>query len=399
MAIVTFPIPTVTVDVNDVMSWKPDAIFPTSLRNSRLRLRRLRQGNGGQFVMSFAGDSWVQGDIFWLRQFTKAMHDEYGFAGIGFVGFQYFGASSGDWVDGGAQPSGGGAGCSRGDLVPNPTFDGQWTADNGAQPGGIATPSIGHVTTSDPLAYVRFTVPSGHNAADLFYVGTTDTGSVEYSWDAGTTWQTAITLTGADGVCLSVPLANVPAGAATLRLRRVSGTIRLAGVNLKSAAPGVVVHKLGAGGGNSNMWLALDLAEWAGLVADLGAHSITVILGTNDQAGAMLPATMASNISAMMAAIEAESVTIDRLMLMPPENIRTPPSVHPMTAYAAAIRAQAITDGFAFVDLQCTWGPVAADYAHGAAFPLMDASNGHPAPATGGAIIADTMHRLLGAAL
>lgn len=362
------------------------------LRSTRMRLRRLRQGNGGQVVLAFCGDSWVQSDAYWLRQFAKQLQDQFGYAAAGWVGLQWFGTTSGTWVDGGTQPSGGGAGNARTDLIPAPVFSGLWTSDNGA--GGFAAPSIGWAETSAPGAYVRFTVPAGHTAADLHFIGTTAGGTVEYSWDGGATWQTAINVTGTNGVPSVVPLINVPTDAATLRFRRASGTIRLSGVNLKSTANGVVVHKLGASGSNSTQWASVNLSIWADQIAALEAHMVAVLLGTNDASGAATPQTVATNAAAIMAAIRAESAALDRLWIMPPDRSGTPTAVR-MDQYAAAVRERAVANRFAFLDLQYAFGADPAEYAVGGVFPLMDGSNVHPTPATGGAVIADAVHRII----
>lgn len=362
------------------------------LRNTRMRLRRLRQGNGGQLVLAFCGDSWVQSDSYWLRQFTKQLQDQYGYAAAGWVGFQYFGTPSGTWVDGGSQPSGGGAGNARTDLIPVPVFDGAWNSDNGA--GGFAAPSIGWAETSGVNAYVRFTVPAGHTAADLHFVGTTAGGTVEYSWDGGSTWQTAIDISGTNGVPGVVALANVPVGAATLRLRRATGTIRISGVNLKSATAGVVVHKLGASGSNTTQWAAVNLATWADQIALLGAHMVAVLLGTNDASGSATPQTVATNAASIMAAILTESAAFDRIWIMPADRSGTPTAVR-MDQYAAAVRERAVQNSFAFLDLQYAFGTDPDEYAVGGVFPLMDGSNVHPATATGGALIADAVHRIV----
>jgi hypothetical protein len=366
--------------------WSDNAPLPTTLY-----LSRQVDAGTGQVDIAVPGDSWSNGDSYWLRQFAVAMQTTYGNGGIGYVGFQWFGTSSGTWVDGGTQPSGGGAGCARGDLVSNPVFDGAWSSDNGGQPGGTAAPSIGYAETSAANAYVRFTVPAGHNAADLFFVGTAAGGTVEYSWDGGSTWETAINISGTDGVTGVVALSNVPGTAATLRLRRASGTIRLAGVNLKSATAGVRVHKLGASGSNTTQWAAVDLAEWAANLTLLNAKSVICILGTNDASGGTLPATVAANASAIMNAVRDENPAIDRIWLMPPERSTGIATTYAMMEYAEAVRRVSVRDGFGFINLQQSWGADPAAYAFGQPGALMDSTNIHPATATGGLVTSNAV--------
>ena len=370
-----------------------DLLLPTymewKLRNVRFRLRRLKQGNGGQLALAFCGDSWVQGDTYWLRQFSKQLHDTYGFAGLGWVGFQYFGTATGTWVDGGSQPSGGGAGCSRGDLSIPPVFSGTWTSDNGA--GGLASPSIGDAASTQAGAYVRFAFPSGHTSADLYYAGD-GTGVVKYSWDGGSTWSANISLTGVGPSY--VALASVPSGSGTLRIAVVSGTVRLTGVNMKSTANGIVVHKLGASGSNTSQWAAVSLSTWADQLASLGAHCVAVLLGTNDASSSVLPQIVANNAANVMSALASKSAAFDRLWIMPPDRSGTA-TLSRMDQYAAAVRQSAVDGAFSFLDLQYAFGANPADYALGGVIPLLDGSGAHPTPETGGALIADAVHRLI----
>jgi hypothetical protein len=361
------------------------------IRNVKMRLRRLKQGFAGQAIMAFGGDSYTEGDQFWLRQFTKQLHDTYGFAGLGYFEFQWFGTAAGTWVDGGLQPTGGG-GCSRGDLAPRAVFNGTWNADNGNQPGGTATPSIGYAESSQVGAYLRFTFPAGHNAVNLHYAGI-GSGVIRYSWDGGSTWSANVSLTGT--VPAFVALAGIPASSGTLRIEVVSGTVKLAGCNMKSSATGVVVHKIGASGSNSNQWASVNLSTWAAALSSLGVHFVGICLGTNDQPNGLAAETTATNLAAMMAALKSGNPAIDRLILMPAETIRGTPAAIPMTDFAAAVRRKAVENDFPFLDLQYIFGPVPADYGKDGVFPLMDSSNYHPATNTGGVLISDAVHRII----
>lgn len=364
----------------------------SALAATRALLTARAAGTSTRCVLAFAGDSWVHGDAYWLRQFAKTLQTKYGNGGIGWVGFQWFGTTSGTWVDGGSQPTGA-SGCARGDLVAPPVFSGAWSSDNGASPGGTPSPSIGWAETSAANAYVRFTMPAGHSAADLYYVGTTAGGTVEYSWDGGSNWQTAIDISGANGVPAKVALSNVPGTAATLRLRRASGTIRIVGVNLISTADGVVVHKIAASGSNTVMWSSVDLEVWAAQVDSLGPDMLACILGTNDQSGSLAAATFGANVASIMGAIAAQNADIERLWIGPAENTRE--NAVTMAAYNAAAKAVAASQGFAHYDLAKLFGPDPAEYAFGTDFGLLDATNLHPASARGGELISNAIERLL----
>lgn len=361
---------------------------PSALAATRALLTALDTGASTRCVLAFIGDSWAHGDSYWLRQFTKALQTKYGFGGIGWVGFQWFGTTSGTWVDGGSQPSGGGAGCSRGDLVAVPVFNGTWTSDNGA--GALATPSIGNVTSTSANAYVRFAFPAGHTGADLYYAGD-GTGVVQYSWDGGSNWSANLELTGVGPS--HIALADVPAVSGTLRIRVVSGNVNLAGVNLISTASGVVVHKIAASGSNTVMWSSVNLEIWAAQVDSLGPDMLACILGTNDQSGSLAAATFGVNVAAIMGAIATQNADIERLWIGPAENTRD--SSVTMAAYNAAAKAVAASQGFAHYDLAVLFGPDPDDYAFGTALGLLDATNLHPATARGGVLISNAIERLL----
>jgi len=357
-----------------------------ALAATRALLAALDGGSSTRCVLAFMGDSWAHGDSYWLRQFTKTLQTKYGFGGIGYVGFQWFGATSGTWVDGGSQPSGGGAGCSRGDLVAAPVFNGAWTSANS----GVNSPSIGNAYTTAENAYVRFGFPAGHTGADLYYGGD-GTGIIDYSWDDGSNWSSPLALEAA--VPSLIALENVPSGAASLRLRRVSGRFEPHGVNMKSTASGVVVHKIAASGSNTTMWSAVDLDVWAAQVDSLSPDMLACILGTNDQSGSLAAATFGANVANVMGAIATQNADIERLWIGPAENTRD--SAVTMAAYNAAAKAVATSQGFAHYDLAVLFGPNPAEYAFGTDLGLLDATNLHPATARGGVLISNAIERLL----
>lgn len=361
---------------------------PGALRNVRKQLRRLKDGTATQVIIALFGDSWVQG-AYWILQFAKKLQGQFGFAGLGWVGFQYFGAPSGTWVDGGTQPSGGGSGGARTDLSGTPIFSGPWTSDNGA--GGLATPSIGSVKSSTTGAFIRnITFPAGHTSADLYFDGD-GTGVVRYSWDNGSAWSADLSLTETGPA--KIALSGVPDGTGTFRIEVVSGNVEIVGINMKSTATGVMVHKLGASGSNSTQWAAVDAAVWADLVNSLGPHLVIGLLGTNDQSGSLSPASFEEHIAELMAALKTESPAMDRLWLSPAENTRA--NAVPMTSYAAAARKAAVDGGFAFHDLQYDFGDDVDEYKYSSTLSLLDSSDLHPAAASGGALISDAVLRLL----
>ncbi|WP_421907123.1 hypothetical protein [Mameliella sp.] len=372
-------------------------------RNCRRKLRLIQQGESAQLVMALFGDSWTGGEYF-RGSLAKALHDVFGIAGLGFVGFQFFGVPDAPpWVSGSNQPGGvksggGGAailGCARFDLVPYPALSGSWTGVN-AGPSANGTPSIGHVTSSTAGDQVSFSWSGAtHDGADLYYPGL-NAGVVRYSWDGGATWEASLNLTA--GGPAKVALSNVPGtSSGSLVFDVVSGTVDLSGVDLKSTADGVRFHALSAPGSNSSHWAVdVDPAEWAATaITDMGIEAFAGILAGNDQSGGVPAATVAANAEAIMAALRAVSSTADLIWITQAELDRASAPAVPMADYTAAARKKAVDNGWTFIDLQAAFGDDVADYKNGSALGLLDSSGTHPSRPAGGMAITDAILRVL----
>lgn len=371
------------------------------LRETRMRLRKLAAGEATQMVINVGpGDSYVDGD-YWTPVFAKSLQDRFGFAGVGFVGFSFFGtATAPPFVTGGAQPNFGGVstvcGNVRPDLVAKPTFDGTWTSVNSP---GTGMPNISFARSSTAGDRVRFGFPVGHNAARLFYVSNT-AGSFRYSWDGGTTWVETVTLAAGQGG-LSRLLTGTPATAATLIFEVVSGTVELAGVDMQSSASGVRVHKLGLSGSATNTW-SVGGNPYTLRMADLGANLVIVGLQTNDQGAAFVPeTTYLAQFSAIITAIRRASFptglpNADLLLTSPPENLRTN-NVYPMARYSAVTRDFARANDAAYLDHQLNFGELPAQYSSTSGRPWYHSDLVHPATQTGGRMLADATLRAIGA--
>ena len=358
-------------------------------REIRMRLQKRSIAEAVQLVMSNVGDSYTQGPYF-QSALAKALQDKYGLAGVGWVGFPWWGTASGTW-SAGTQPLGI-DGSIRPDLVTTVQIIGTWTCSYNVAANN--TPSLGRITSNTPTDYVRFTVPAGHDAAQLFYAGD-GTGVVQVSWDDGATYSANINLSTVGAA--NVALAGTPTIAATARIKVVSGSVALAGVDLRSAASGVRIHKLGGSGSTSAQWAGVNAATWAAQMLALGAHAHTVMFGTNDQGGSFPTSFFASNLGTIMGNIAAVLPSSDRLLAMPPENNRTTNPI-PMTAYATVARQYAAANDVAFLDLQYFFGSPAnfgAAYAFSSATrPWYGSDLVHPQTATGGRAISDAFYRL-----
>lgn len=369
------------------------------LRETHMRLRAIKHGTTQQLIIKLLGDSFKAGD-YWTPIFAKALQTEYGFAGSGWVGFGFFGtATAPPYVTGAAQPNFGGTptvdGNVRPDLVAKPTFDGTWTSAGGGTNGynraASNMPSLSFAQSSTAGDRVRFAFPAGHTSARVFYWGNVgQAGSFRYSWDSGSTWTATISHTaGSDAA--SALLASVPAGAGTLMFEVISGQVNIAGVDMQSTAAGVRIHKLGSSGSATNTWAAAaPTTTYRNRQADLDAHLVIMGWGTNDQGASYNPSTTyTTQLTAILTAERAVNAYADILLATPPENQRVA-NAYPMSDYAAATRALAMTQKCAFIDHMPHWGDVPADYANGnAKRPWMSTDLIHPVPATGGPALAN----------
>ena len=327
-----------------------------AMREARARLRGLLNGSTSQLVIAVLGDSWVQGN-YWTPDFAETLQAEYGNAGSGWVGFAWWSlATTAPWVIGGAQPVGV-DGNIRPDLIAVPQVSGAWVT-NYRSPTDDPTPSLSTISSSTANDFVRFTLPAGHNEAELFYSGD-GTGVVAVSWNDGSSYSTNISLPVTNGVG-TVMLPSVPGTSATVRIKVVSGNVRLAGVDLRSTTAGVRIHKLGSSGAQGATWTLAGATAWQAQMTELGAHVFMFLTGTNDQAGGASPVTFSSRIDTMLTRFAAINPLADRVIATPPENNRTDNTVL-MTAYAAAARALAVERGVTYVDHQYYWGSAADD--------------------------------------
>lgn len=376
------------------------------LRETRMRLRAIKNGTAMQLVINLIGDSWVAGD-YWSPNFAKVLQTEYGMAGVGFVGFGFYANNQAlPFVEGGNQPSQGGPstvdGNVRPDLVAKPIFIGTWNSGPATAPatgnglgynrGSSAQPNLSYAESTTVGDRIKVTFPAGHDSSRIFYWGSV-AGSFRYSWNDGTTWQTTISYAGASGA-LSAALANTPTGAATLILEVVSGTVQLGGVDLKSSASGVRVNKLCASGSASNSWslAASSNSQWRSRINELGAKLHIIGLQTNDQGAGFDPdAAYTTQMGNIITALRLADPYCDILLTSPPENQRVA-NAFPMSRYTAATRALANAQNCAHLDHQFNFGVLPADYAWAnAARQWMNSDLIHPVTATGGAILTDAV--------
>jgi lysophospholipase L1-like esterase len=341
------------------------------LRETRMRLTQIQQGIANQMIVAMIGDSWTQAPTRWSGYLASSLISQFGDAGGGYVSF-----------------ASGGTGLANGNVRPTlytSTLTGSWSISNYTN---CITPDIGTAQSSNPGDSIAVGIPTGPvlSGANLFYQGDS-AASVEYNWNGGS-WTTVNLPVNSTGIGLVALTTNMPTtgAAATLNIQVVSGTCKLGGVDLQSAATGVRVHKIAATGTATNVWATESTSSrWQSGLAALNPRLVTVLFGTNDQ-NAILPEQFDANLRAILGNIRLGVPLADILVIAPAENMRG--NSYPMARYAAKMANAAADYHAAFLDLQFCYGNYPADYGNVADFP--NSRNWFTAIATDGGIHPNT---------
>ena len=326
-------------------------------------------------MVASIGDSWTQFYGYYTGPVMKALAGAYGDAGTGWTGLG-FGGPGGAYLNGtAAYPASSVSGWSN---------VADWSYDE-----YDAVPSPDLAATASSVSGTWMTVsngPAGCSSVALFALGTSD-GVLRYRWNGGA-W-TDLSVAG-QGL-LTFPLSGLPSTAWTLDLEVASGTVNLAGLDVRKAGAGIRLHKLGGTGSRAAQWAAVDGTQWQAGLAALDPRLVTVLLGTNDQA--CYDATAFKGyVQTMIDRIRAAVPAADILLVAPPENFAGRP--RPMSDYATALYELAQANGCAFLDLQFVFGASLADYAAGSSRPWFDPDGIHPS-AEGAVAVTDAILRLL----
>ena len=336
------------------------------LRETPMRIMKRKLAESVQLVIACIGDSWTHGRTRWVEPMTQYLQTAYGNSGVGWVGFGN---------NGGSLPND--AALSSVTVGRTGTWD--YSVYYTAQ-----SADLGSAQSSTVGSRITIAVPAMAGATGtLHYIGSA--GSVRYSTDGGTTWVATIALTGSGPLTSALTL---PATAHSLVLDVVTGPVQLCGVDLRSAADGVRVHKLGSTGSTAQQWSATNNSA---ALTSLAPNLVIVMLATNDQGGSRTASQFKADLVAITARIKTALPRADILFICPCENNRVA-NTFPMTIYAAEMEKVALLNMAAYINLQYSFGTTPAEYAFGSARPWMAADLIHPDPTSGGrAILADVV--------
>ncbi len=354
------------------------------LRETRMRLAKL--GYWGtlvhgitQYNFGAVGDSWTNLSARWTGPLAARLQSEYGNAGAGYTSF------AADLL----YP-----------LIYTRSFTGVWSGVT-----GVVTPDCMSNQSSAAGAKVTLTGPATPllSAANLFAILTSD-GNVRYRWNAGG-W-TALSLTGTVGELSITNLStDLPSsGAWTLEIEVVSGTVKLGGIDLQTAVSGVRFHKLGWTGSTADQWASVVAsAEWRNGITSLGINCMSIMFGTNDQAGGGSALAFEDDIKTIASNTRISVPYSDVQIVCPCENNRV--NVNQMSLYTSPLYDVAVENNYAYLNLQYLFGDSSEDYSALSDRPWFNADLIHPDVSVdgvsglqinaGGLVIADAQYRML----
>lgn len=340
-----------------------------AIRRSRQKLRMIQRGATEQCVVTILGDSYVDSTFpVWVRNRLVSL---YGNAGPGWVTLPDT-IVNGDCADTGVTVA----------------TAGTWTNSSSSK----AVPGIATCSSSDTGTPGKKTITGTGEitVAWLHYIAAAS-AAARYRWNGGS-WN-ALDLSTGYRIAMTT---DAPAsGGWTLEIEVTAGTIELAGIDLRNDDVGVIVNRLGLPGSTTNIWLAPTASTWQTAFSTLNSDIVFILLGTNDQAGAVSDEQIAINMNAIRHRVRAASPAADVVLMSPAENFLE--RARKMPDITAAVRTVAERVGIPHVDFQPIFGPVSsmADYRSDGVRPLMNVDDVHPDSFTGMVVLADTCERLL----
>jgi hypothetical protein len=332
------------------------------------------------------GDSYTQSYDRWTGKAVAKLVADYGDGGGGWTGYGFFAAETPPYVLGASQPSG-----INGNVRPASytlRYAGSWVCSYATGVG----PDLAYVSSATAGNQIERTVPASpeHTALRVLYVATVD-GVVRYQVDGGG-WSNE-NVQGTVGNIGHFDVA-LTAGAHTIVVEVVSGTVRLCGDVALSAAPGVTLSGCGCSGSRVGQWIVPAAAQQEAAFALLSPDVFVIMDGTNSQGADIAYDVWRTDMATMIDRFRVSGSWPDVLVVMPPENERG--LYNAMHLYSEQGASLAIERGITYLNLQAAFGAAPADYASTSSFPLFAADGIHPDTTNGGRVMELAIRRALG---
>ncbi|PSJ64512.1 FAD-dependent oxidoreductase [Kumtagia ephedrae] len=371
-----------------------EGVLPASTLNlekldrTRLLTGMIRRGRPEQLRVAIIGDSFTDGEGRYARALAQHLIATYGDAGGGWTGFTWNATLSHGNV-------------RRGDptnpyTVSQPQSSGGWTANFLTGNG----PDLGSIQTSTAGSVVSFGGPASPQLSRVALMYDAQAAaSIRYRYNAGSWHTVALDATGGPK-SVNLPNGMPTSGAWTCDVEHVSGTSRLQGALLESAATGARVSKWGVNGSSALEWSQANGANFTQALGLHGLDLIIVMLGTNDQNTGQSAAQYLASMTTLLTRLRAAQPVADILVVMPPENFDPDRYlVNPMPLYAKAMAGYCRQHGLPFIDLQ-PYFPDWPDYKSDGPFPLWNPDLTHVGDANdaqpGGSMFVEVISRAIG---
>ncbi len=348
-----------------------------SLRETKQRLQKLKLAETEQLKIAIHGTSTTQLGTRYMTPLTTELMSEYGDAGGGWLGFGFT-----------ATPT------SNGNVrssIYTYARTGAWTSNY------FRALSADLSTVESGTAGARLTIagPAGTpilSGIDLHWVATAN-GVIRYSWNGGSSWTTLNVQGTLETVNITNLIGHPTTGNFSLLIEVVSGSVILSGLNIKSTASGVQVHKLGNSGGRLQHLAEINNTEWIKTIINLAPNVFFLFHGGNDQDVGRTPIQFADNLRTVIDRIKAALPACDIGIIMPPAVVE--PRTTPLILYTAEALKVAKEKKIAFIDLQRVFGDDPSEYSSTSPRPWFNADDIHPEPTTGGRAIVSALYRLI----
>lgn len=339
------------------------------LRRTRSKLGQLLGGGSVQLAQAVLTDSLGAG---WIPKYARAMQDELGFAGPGWLGFGFTGSYGSHSLSGSVRP----------DLYSIALSGTGWSCSYHA---GSISPDLAHVTSSTAGDKITISSLSAGNpvltAAKLFATGA-QTGAVKYRWATSGAYVETWTLTTVAELNAVWNMGGLPAtGNWTLEIEVVSGSPKLGGIKFETAASGVVIHKLASTGSKMQDWAGANAAGFQSGMTALSPDGFILAPAYNDAAASRTATEYDTDAATVITNLLTAIPGADILLVTAPENPLGYPV--PIADYASKMKARALANGYAFMDAQPLFGAAdnTAEYADSGTVPLFGADDEHPSAA------------------
>jgi len=356
------------------LAQRMNSLLPVSDRSGRETLRdwqgalaRHLSTSTGIAVCALIGDSWVVRDDI-RYPLMQQLQTRYGDGGPGWVNFLCCRLNSSTYRHGFTYAD-----------------TGTWTeVDRDPLSLGI---DIGHIISQGTGGTVTIASTGTITDAKIQYRQTPNGGSFTVAVDAGT--PVTVNTAGVDNI-LAYNIPTQPDAIHTIVITvTAAGTanVSLIGVDLQRnvAAGGIRVHRCGASGATSADYTDVSAILWQTSFAHLGINVAAIMLGTNDNSLASIPAaTYGANLQTLCDRVHAATPLCD-VMLMPSADN----GVTPIAAWDQAAKDAAQTKRVAYLSSYANMGL----YADANARSLM-ADTRHP-NAAGGRVISNLMLQML----